>query len=603
MIYFRVNLAPIQHTIACSLYVIIFTFIFQSTTSQTVWEKVNYSQQEHRFTDIVVNDDSCYYVLSGYSAPGLHKFDKNGIKTWSKSGYGCCGSLIKGHDQYLYAFGMDTCLLTSTNQLFVVKYDLNGDTVWTRKLGTSGTAVMGCEGYNMTDTTMIVVASSYMYSSSQQLTLIKLDTSGSIIWGYAYEPYQFGSNVVEHDGDILIGTKYYQSGFKYGVLSLNSVGIVIDDEEIYLEIDNLHLDQDNNCIASNYNEIFKLDTALNVVWQRDLDTVHCSHSIFDDADLYFTGRYENNAAHRKDQVYFGKVHALDGSIEWWREYGGIKDEIGEKICFALDGGFIMAGSSKSWPEMHEQGYLVKTDNLGYTSACSDSLAFSPDSILICVGDQAYIQNNSVGSSAPYIWFFDGDSIHSGWYPLIYTNDSVGHHSLQLVSCNDTLETLFNVLLRPDPKFDFIIYDDSVQFFSNSNDMHYWEFGDGGWSYDKDPMHTYEESGTYLVSHTLGDGKCWDIADTLVTVIISEIEEIAPRQILLYPNPTDDFIYIQNPGFEQMMIYNMSGQRIIHYYLLPNQKKQEFDISDLMPGIYILRFLVDDTEVNYKLIKN
>jgi len=134
-------------------------------------------------------------------------------------------------------------------------------------------------------------------------------------------------------------------------------------------------------------------------------------------------------------------------------------------------------------------------------------------------------------------------------------------------------------------------------------MHYWEFGDGGWSYDKDPMHTYEESGTYLVSHTLGDGKCWDIADTLVTVIISEIEEIAPRQILLYPNPTDDFIYIQNPGFEQMMIYNMSGQRIIHYYLLPNQKKQEFDISDLMPGIYILRFLVDDTEVNYKLIKN
>jgi PKD repeat protein len=440
-----------------------------------------------------------------------------------------------------------------------------------------------------------------MFSNSPDLTLIKLDTAGNILWANAYAPYNFGSNIVEHNGQIILAGKDYYPDYEYGILTLDPDGALIDDEGIGFEAQRLYIDQDNNFIGNNQSDIFKIDTGLNLLWQMDLDTISCAHSMLEGSSLFITGRYENEFEDRKDQVYLGKVNTYDGSIEWSREYGGIKDESGEGLKRALDGGFIIAGFTKSWPKSHRQGYLVKTDSIGFTSGCSDSLIFSPDSMLVCVGEQVHIQNNSIGSYASYLWLFDGDSIHSGWAPLIQSSDSIGKHSLQLVSCTDTLETLFEVKPLPDAQFEFSIYGDSVQFYSNSNDIHFWYFGDGGNSNEKNPAHIYQDTGTYYVTHSVTNLACWDGADTTLRIVVTSIEDLVQDQVSIYPVPANDVLYLYmteniKNRLKKITIFNQIGQAVLNM-----QPTNKIDVTLLRPGIYFIEIKTKDKRFIEKLI--
>ncbi len=66
--------------------------------------------------------------------------------------------------------------------------------------------------------------------------------------------------------------------------------------------------------------------------------------------------------------------------------------------------------------------------------------------------------------------------------------------------------------------------------------------------------------------------------------ITDVELSSPPELLVYPNPTRDFIRIKNSAVEHYKIYNLQSK------LIADQKLQatQIDLRDLHPGVYFLQ---------------
>jgi hypothetical protein len=91
-------------------------------------------------------------------------------------------------------------------------------------------------------------------------------------------------------------------------------------------------------------------------------------------------------------------------------------------------------------------------------------------------------------------------------------------------------------------------------------------------------------------------------DALPYILTSTMSSTAfdiKKDILLYPNPADDFIILHGPsGISRVDIFNIHGQSVKTIHDLDLQQQQSIDISELPSGIYFLN-LADRT---LKLIK-
>lgn len=123
-------------------------------------------------------------------------------------------------------------------------------------------------------------------------------------------------------------------------------------------------------------------------------------------------------------------------------------------------------------------------------------------------------------------------------------------------------------------------------------------GDAGVSTD---MYFNDETNTGLIVLTNSDGNHQDIwneilasMDTIVNTLAPEIacvigqptgvEDIAESEIMLSPNPADEYIFIKTPennNFE-IRIYNLLGQLV-----LSNQNESQVYIGSLQPGVFML----------------
>lgn len=134
-------------------------------------------------------------------------------------------------------------------------------------------------------------------------------------------------------------------------------------------------------------------------------------------------------------------------------------------------------------------------------------------------DQEFIHN--------WQWNFDmnGTPYHSSeWSPTI-TFPAQGHYEGQLIlnadtECSDTATVYVNIFPAIEADFE-AVYDTCaagpVNFINTSTTgsccLTYWswEFGDGGYSYENDPIHNYEEPGEYPVRLFVRDtNNCEDI---------------------------------------------------------------------------------------------
>ncbi len=143
--------------------------------------------------------------------------------------------------------------------------------------------------------------------------------------------------------------------------------------------------------------------------------------------------------------------------------------------------------------------------------------------------------------------------------------------------------------------------------NNNSTAWLWEFGDGGVSTDKKASHTYQQAGNYLVKLTVSNSMCeFTFEDSVnIDILSSTTGHIVPDQINIYPNPTNNTIFIDNPDAQrihQISIMDLTGRTIYDQETTnPSQAtKHRLDVSGLPEGFYILNVKFDDRNLTRKI---
>lgn len=122
--------------------------------------------------------------------------------------------------------------------------------------------------------------------------------------------------------------------------------------------------------------------------------------------------------------------------------------------------------------------------------------------------------------------------------------------------------------------------------ANSPTSWSWDFGDSSLSAERDPVHVYDNDGTYLVCLTAANAAgsntyCQSI--TLTTVGIAE-----QQYMRIHPNPSNGIITLSNPlqAEATAVICNLVGQQVVSMPLRAGENRMS--LEHLGPGIYLCK---------------
>ena len=196
-----------------------------------------------------------------------------------------------------------------------------------------------------------------------------------------------------------------------------------------------------------------------------------------------------------------------------------------------------------------------------------------------IGEAVTIQSSDVGTDY-YYFFYDWEIIVSG--------DSS--------SCRSIARAV--ITYPPVANFRQQVYDTVVYFVNNSTGESYlWDFGDGITSTEKDPVHFYMQYGTYPVKLTVTNDCGADSLIKTVEIVESPQTGVSSLKkeslsVLCYPNPARDIIYFhtsyKKPGKETFAYVHNNAGSLIRIKKIINPEFFSLDITNLPPGIYILR---------------
>lgn len=286
------------------------------------------------------------YIITGYTwsfGNGadvyLIKTDANGDTLWTKT-YGGTdedfgnsiqqtwdgGYIIAG---YTWSFG------AGRSDVYLVKTGTNGETLWTRTYG--GTGWDECESIQQTSDSGFILAgcTNSFGGGGHDIYLLKTDADGDTLWTHTYgdtgteRSYQVQQTI--DGGYVLVG---YTESF----------GNVAD---VYL----IKTDKNGDTLWTNRFGGTTLDIGYSI-WQTS------------DGAYIITGFTYSFGAGESD-VYLIKTNE-DGDTLWTRTYGGAGRDHGQAVEETSDGGYIVAGWTTSFGSGSSDVYLIKTTAYGDT---------------------------------------------------------------------------------------------------------------------------------------------------------------------------------------------------------------------------------------------
>ncbi|MDZ4752637.1 MAG: FG-GAP-like repeat-containing protein [Flavobacteriales bacterium] len=202
---------------------------------------------------------------------------------------------------------------------------------------------------------------------------------------------------------------------------------------------------------------------------------------------------------------------------------------------------------------------------------------------LCFGDYlGYAQPTIAGGTFPYevIWSAGSNEQLSS-----------GIHSVLIEDINGCTQIIDFEILSPDPIIvDLQTTEASMAFGSGSAEI----FVSGGvppynvlWNNGMDSQFIGElEPGMYTNTITDSNG-C--ILITEFEIIYNEIAETENDEFLIYPNPTNSHVYIQNPDADihEVIVVNSIGSIVKKIPVLSNSCAFQLDISELESGTYLI----------------
>jgi len=284
------------------------------------------------------------YIITGYAMINwnydvyLVKTDAQGDTTWTRTFGGT--SVEQGEDVqqtsdggYIIA-GYTSSYGAGSMDFYLVKTDASGNQEWSQTYG--GSALDWAFSVQQTqDGGFIVTGSTQSYGAgSHDIWLIKTDASGNQEWNRTFggSEYDHGNSVLQtSDGGYIIAgvTLSYGAGsYDFWLIKTDASGT----EEWNYTFGGTEDDQGNSV----------------------QQTVDGGYIIAGHTNSYGAGDYD---------VYLVKTDG-SGIEEWSQTYGGSYMDIGESVWQTSDGGYILTGETKSYGAGSYDVYLVKTDASG-----------------------------------------------------------------------------------------------------------------------------------------------------------------------------------------------------------------------------------------------
>ena len=232
----------------------------------------------------------------------------------------------------------------------------------------------------------------------------------------------------------------------------------------------------------------------------------------------------------------------------------------------------------------------------------------------CEEGTILFSDQSTGSVETYSWEFPGGTPATSTEAnpsVFYENAGVYTVSLKvngpLGESEIVKEGAVEVLLRPNPNFDFTIDGLSVSFQNTSSDAdrYTWSFGDGSTSNEVNPTHVYAEEGLYDVSLNAQNRYCGLALSQAVFLKPNASSEIENQQDLIaFPNPFSNQFTLKDLSKEAFQsidyeIFDELGTRLIRGSF---QGTTMLEHPRWPAGIYWIKFTLNEETLWKKLSK-
>ena len=268
--------------------------------------------------------------------------------------------------------------------VYLIKTDENGDSLWAETFGGTehdeGRSVQQTTdgGYIMAGQTTVPLGSNGGYSSASYL--IKTYPNGSLNWEYSFEGS--GSNSVQQTADegyIMAGSKYGNNGYHMSLIKTDSNGVedwihtygtggYDDAYSVKQTTDGGYIITGVKKQGSNDEDIYLIKTDMNgsEQWFQQFGGFYSDEGFSveqtDDGGYIIAG-YHTSSWGASKNIYVIKTHS-NGSQDWAKEFGGANNDFGYCIQQTDDGGYIIAGDTESYGSGSRDGFLLKTNSYG-----------------------------------------------------------------------------------------------------------------------------------------------------------------------------------------------------------------------------------------------
>ena len=320
-----------------------------------IWTKTYGGPDEDAANDVIQTTDGGYlaagYTYSfgaGNSDIYLVKTDSNGDTLWTRA-YGnsamdYANAVFQTTDGGFVILGTKDSLTGSNKYIYVIKTNSSGVLQWTKAITIVSGHASAYDGQQTSDGGLIITG--YIYHAFGGLAmnafLIKMDINGNLLWANSFGgPSDEWANSVEQtaDGGYIVAGQTYSFG--------------AGSQDVYLV-------KTNSAGTVLWSKTFGgsgSDQGTDVKQTSDGGYIVCGSKLIVPGDR---------------DAYLIKTDAV-GNMTWSSVYGGSAFEDAYHVQQTGDGGYLLAGGSSSFSALNNRVYLIKV-NSGGNSGCNESAA-------------------------------------------------------------------------------------------------------------------------------------------------------------------------------------------------------------------------------------
>jgi len=379
------------------LFIFIFLVILIYPTEAQTWFK-HYGGIGNEFASSIQQTSGGGYIVAGETASysygsydlAIYRLNSSGNKVWFKHYGGNNSDRARSIQQTTdggYIVAGETNSYTHGNYDFAIyKLNSSGSKVWFKHYG--GTDADSAYSIQQTsDGGYIVAGYTYSYSYGySDFAIYKLNSSGSKVWfkHYGGVDYDVAHSIQQtsDSGYIVAGkTQSYTHGdHDFGIYKLNSSGNKVWFKH-YGGVANdyaysIQQTSDGGYFVAGYTYsfshgaydfgIYKLNSSGNKVWFKHYGGVayDYAYSIHQTSDGgCAVAGYSNSFSHGGNDFAIYRLNS-SGNKVWFKHYGGSGNDVGKSIHQTSDGGYIVAGMTKSYTYGSDDFAIYKLDSNG-----------------------------------------------------------------------------------------------------------------------------------------------------------------------------------------------------------------------------------------------